>query len=223
MMTTPSPAARPPTSSRNAAAQPRPHTSTEDVGAMRQALDRASGKPVQARPGDRPAPRLGRAPERLADGRIKREDFPLERETQGEDQVAITPREERRSPTFEDSDRDRQTTSLLLLATAQQPVQPVTVPDAPAPHVDPAAFAQLMTTLWLRERSKGAREVVVTFGSDAWPATGARLVRNAAGSLDVQIHAADGGARFEGEPMDRLAGHMADTGIAIGALSLRDG
>ena len=43
--------------------------------------------------------------------------------------------------------------------------------------------AQVLADLWTRENGRGAKEIRVRFGEDAWPATGARLVRNAAGAL----------------------------------------
>lgn len=210
------------TSGRPAPAAPRiasprptaqPRGSGEDVGAMRQALERARG------PGERVGPRAGKG--ELKGATDAKELARLRGEEPEENQVALAPRGEGRAGRFDDADQDRRDGSpLSLAATAQAAVQPIAVPDAPAPHVDPAAFAQLMTQLWLRERGKGTKEVRVTFGDDAWPATGARLVRNAAGALDVQLHVADGGALYEGEPLAGLGRDLAATGLAIGALSL---
>ncbi len=95
----------------------------------------------------------------------------------------------------------------------------VGVPTMPAPHVDPGAFAQLLADLWARENGKGAREVSVRFGRDAWPATGARLVRNAAGTLDISLEVASGSAEYA-DRLPGLARHLTDAGIGIGALAV---
>jgi hypothetical protein len=189
----------------------------EDAGAMRQALDRAGGLGKDGKPA-----RAGRQ-DRLADAKLDKTPLPLRQKAQDPEAMALTRHDERRSALFDDGDQDRQPQSLALGATAQAPVQPIAVPDMPAPHVDAAAFAQLMTQLWLRERGKGAKEVRVSFGDDAWPATGARLVRNAAGTLDVQLHVADGGALYQADTLSGLGRQLTDSGLALGALSLADG
>ncbi|TCP34366.1 hypothetical protein [Sphingomonas sp. BK235] len=102
------------------------------------------------------------------------------------------------------------------------PAPVVGVPTMPAPHVDPAAFAQLLADLWTRENGKGAREVSVRFGRDAWPATGARLVRNAAGTLDIALEVGDGGRAYA-DQLPGLAQRLAGAGVALGALALDRG
>lgn len=92
------------------------------------------------------------------------------------------------------------------------------MPAMPAAHVDPAAFAQLLADLWTRENGKGAKEVTVSFGDQAWPATGATLVRNAAGMLDVSLHLGDPAASY-GDTLDALAGQLREAGVALGSLS----
>lgn len=112
--------------------------------------------------------------------------------------------------------RERQ--DALFGFTGQPQVQPMAMPAMPAAHVDPGAFAQLLADLWTRENGKGAREVTVSFGDRAWPATGARLVRNAAGALDVALLLGDGAPPYEGA-LRELAGQLRDAGVALGSLS----
>jgi hypothetical protein len=95
---------------------------------------------------------------------------------------------------------------------------PVAAPATPSPLVDPSAFVQLMAQLWARENGKGARDVRVQFGDSAWPATGARLVRNAAGTLDIELHLGDRSAPDE-RMLDDLRGAFADQGLELAALS----
>lgn len=103
--------------------------------------------------------------------------------------------------------------------SGQQP--PVPAPAVPAPHADAAAFAQFMTRLWARESGKGATEVRVRFGDATWPATGARLVRNAAGALDIQLFV---DSRQDYAPaLETLRARFADHGVAVGALAIADG
>jgi hypothetical protein len=106
----------------------------------------------------------------------------------------------------------------LALAGQAAPPPPIMLAAMPSPQVDPSAFAQMLADLWTRENGKGAREVRVRFGADAWPATGALLVRNAAGHLDIAVQmarGADGGGR-----LDMLGEHLADAGLPVGALSI---
>lgn len=91
--------------------------------------------------------------------------------------------------------------------------------DFPAAHVDPGAFAQMLADLWTRENGRGSKEVRVRFGDRAWPATGARLVRNAAGALDVALLVGDGGRAYG----DRLAGledALGAAGVNLGSLAV---
>lgn len=73
---------------------------------------------------------------------------------------------------------------------------PAQVAAAPPPtsFVDPSAFADLLSRLWLREQGRTTREVRVSFGDSAWPATGARLIRLDDGSLQVAVTLGDRGA-----------------------------
>lgn len=107
------------------------------------------------------------------------------------------------------------------LALSGQPAAPppVTLPAMPAAHVDPSAFAQTMADLWTRENGRGSKEVRVRFGDSAWPATGARLVRNAAGTLDIALTTDTANGPYDAR-LDSLRGHLADAGLDVGALSV---
>ncbi len=116
---------------------------------------------------------------------------------------------------------ERQADGQGLTLSGQAAAPPIVLTAMPSPQVDPSAFAQMLADLWTRENGKGAKEVRVRFGADAWPTTGARLVRNAAGTLDIALHvdsAASGGDRLA-----ELGDHLADAGIAIGALGIEAG
>jgi hypothetical protein len=91
----------------------------------------------------------------------------------------------------------------------------------PPPTVDPTAFAQLMSQLWSKEHGKGAKEVRVQLGASAWPATGARLVRNAAGELDIAIEFGSAAAQDEAA-LATLRERFADEGVVVGALTFED-
>lgn len=67
-------------------------------------------------------------------------------------------------------------------------------PPPPTSFVDPSAFADLLSKLWLREQGRTTREVRVSFGDSAWPATGARLIRLEDGTLQVAVLLGDRGA-----------------------------
>jgi len=107
----------------------------------------------------------------------------------------------------------------LSLSGQAAPPPPVTMPAMPAAHVDPSAFAQAMADLWTRENGKGAKEVRVRFGDSAWPATGARLVRNAAGALDIALTTETVTGPYDAR-LDSLRGHLAEAGLDVGALSV---
>lgn len=114
----------------------------------------------------------------------------------------------------------------LGLALPQQvPGAPmtVTVPAAPQPHVDPSGFAELMTRLWLRAQAQKSREVRVQFGNDAWPATGARLIRAADGALDIAVLVADRGAEAIDAALGELHAQLETRGLAVGALDVERG
>jgi hypothetical protein len=95
---------------------------------------------------------------------------------------------------------------------------PLPMPAMPSPQANPAAFAQMMADLWARENGKGTREVSVRFGNDAWPATGARLIRNAAGALDIVLEV--GGARADTPDLSTLADALDGAGVELGALTV---
>jgi hypothetical protein len=63
--------------------------------------------------------------------------------------------------------------------------------------------------------------VRVKFGANAWPATGARLVRNAAGTLDIAIQVGDGGKTY-GDGLPGLQDQLGRSGLAVGALAIED-
>jgi hypothetical protein len=87
---------------------------------------------------------------------------------------------------------------------------------APAPHVDPAAFAQALADLWTRENGRGDKRVQVTFGAAAWPATGAELVQSADGVLDVTVAVAAGGPAL---PSAELKDAFAAAGLTVGRVA----
>lgn len=99
----------------------------------------------------------------------------------------------------------------------------ITVPAAPQPHVDPSGFAELMTRLWLRAQAQKSREVRVQFGNDAWPATGARLIRAADGALDIAVLVADRGAEAIDAALGALHAQLETRGLAVGALNVERG
>jgi len=107
----------------------------------------------------------------------------------------------------------------LALTGQPAPPPPATIPAMPAAHVDPSAFAQAMADLWTRENGRGAKEVRVRFGDSAWPATGARLVRNAEGTLDIALTTDRTSGQYDAR-LDSLRGHLADAGLDVGALSV---
>lgn len=92
----------------------------------------------------------------------------------------------------------------------------------PPPHVDPSAFAQMLADLWTRENGRGSKEVRVRFGDRAWPATGALLVRNAAGSLDVALFVGDGGRAY-GDRLPGLEDALTSAGVDLGTLAIENG
>ena len=112
--------------------------------------------------------------------------------------------------------RERQD-GLFGFAGHAQP-QAMAMPAMPAAHVDPGAFAQMLADLWTRENGKGTKEVTVTFGDRAWPATGARLVRNAAGTLDVALLLGDRVPPYDGT-LRELEAQLRNAGVRLGSLS----
>lgn len=93
---------------------------------------------------------------------------------------------------------------------------PVIVPNAPSPTVDASGFAQLLSQLWAQAKQKNEREVRVKFGPNAWPATGARMVMNAAGTLDIALQLERGGP----DDLSGLADGLKHSGVQLGALAI---
>ena len=105
------------------------------------------------------------------------------------------------------------------------PGQPAAAPPAvlvtmPNPQVDPGGFAQMLADLWTRENGKGAREVRVRFGEDAWPTTGATLIRNSAGTLDIAVSMDAAQGRTRDPSLAALGRELGNSGLAIGALAV---
>jgi len=96
---------------------------------------------------------------------------------------------------------------------------PMIVPNAPSPMVDASGFAQLLSQLWAQAKQKNEREVRVKFGPNAWPATGARMVMNAAGSLDIALQMERGAP----DDLSGLADGLARSGVAVGSLAAETG
>jgi hypothetical protein len=166
---------------------------------------------------------MGKSGANVLSPKLKPEQQMIRPETAPSEEEAQLVREHDHGRADADSEHDaRQDAQPGLIQLAPQAPPMIAIPAMPAPQVDPSAFAQLLTQLWLRERGKGAKEVRVSFGADAWPATGARLVRNAGGALDVQLHVAAAGT-FDGETLDGLRNQLAGQGLAIGALQMETG
>lgn len=187
-----------------------PHA--DDVRAMSDAFARARAKTQP----DGTAPRTATA--KIATGKdaARQTASPLTGEARARTGALAT---DDRHGIHRDEDRDTGGQSGGQSFAGQLAAPVVGVPTMPAPHVDPAAFAQLLADLWTRENGKGSREISVRFGSDAWPATGARLVRNAAGTLDISLEVGGGDPSYA-DRLPGLARHLNDAGIAVGALAL---
>lgn len=100
--------------------------------------------------------------------------------------------------------------AMLLLPSLLLPPAPVA---APAPGaVDPGVFADMMDQLWLREQNRQTREIKVKFGDDAWPATGASVLRLEDGGLSITV-----GMAPHGHPGDieQLQQQLADRGLPV--------
>ncbi len=198
--------ARQPTS-----AQGRTQPAPADVRAMNEALGRAraqfQGKEM---PGKEQAggPFQSKLDKGLAQADRRGEVPVQQREALGDFREAAL-RQEREA-------RERQDGLFGFTGNAQP--QPMAMPAMPAAHVDPSAFAQMLADLWTRENGKGTKEVTVSFGDRAWPATGARLVRNAAGTLDVALLLGDRAPPY-GDTLAKLEGQLREAGIALGSLS----
>lgn len=110
--------------------------------------------------------------------------------------------------------------SLLTPAGLLGGPAPVAAPPPPTSFVDPSAFADLLTNLWLREQGKTTREVRVSFGNSAWPATGARLVRLEDGSLQVAVLVGDRGAGDQ-SASDALKERLQARGLTVSDISFQ--
>lgn len=118
-------------------------------------------------------------------------------------------------------EQGRQSGDGQSLGNQPTPIPVATVTAMPSPQVDPSGFAQMLADLWTRENGKGAKEISVRFGKSAWPATGARLARNAAGALDIALQVGDRGRAY-GERLPGLEAHLAGSGIDVGTLAIED-
>lgn len=143
--------------------------------------------------------------------------MPLEADRKPAD-AAMAAAFDRKVSARQQSDRQSDGQGFTLLGQAT-PQPPVMIAHMPSPQVDPGAFAQMLADLWTRENGRGAKEVRVMFGSDAWPATGALLVRNAAGTLDISIGIASGSG---GSSLDGLFEQLSASGLGVGSLATAD-
>ena len=116
--------------------------------------------------------------------------------------------------------RDDSATAMQLLGPQNSPVlaAPVQAPQGNA-HVDPSAFAELLTQIWTREQGKTAREVRVSFGDGAWPATGATLLRLEDGSLRVTVSV---GRHGGGGDLDALRERLNARGLNVADVAVED-
>lgn len=194
-------------------------SSTRQPQSPRPATRESHGAPVRplAAPDDLRA--IGDA---FAKARQKLDRFTAGKEQAGERGAAAMPkprtseRDTDRRPVAADRSPEAPTAGAAPLAAAPAPLP---LPAMPAAHVDPSGFAQMLADLWTRENGKGAKEIRVRFGEDAWPATGARLVRNAAGALDIALHVAPAGAGY-GQRLGNLGDHLRAAGLPLGALAI---
>jgi hypothetical protein len=173
-----------------------------DVRAMREAIDAARGRVDKA----------AGQPGRKAHGQVTAE--------RGREGVVADRHQEQPVSRL----RSRQEGSEALAGWNGQAPAAVTTTvaaDVTAPHVDAGAFAQMLADLWTRENGRGSKEVRVRFGDRAWPATGARLVRNAAGSLDVALLVGDGGRTY-GDRLGGLEDALTGAGIDLASLAIEN-
>ena len=108
--------------------------------------------------------------------------------------------------------------ALGLVSPNQSAPQGAAPLPAPAPHVDPSGFAQMLADLWTRENGRGDKRIQVRFGAQSWPATGAELVQSADGLLDVTVDMARGGPQAS---TGALTEALADAGLRIGEVSVK--
>lgn len=117
--------------------------------------------------------------------------------------------------------RDDSTTAQSLL-TQPGPgfAAPMQAPQS-STHVDPGAFADMLTQIWMREQGKTAREVRVSFGDAAWPATGATLLRLEDGSLRVTVSVGQGGGDV-GDGLAALRDRLNARGLNVADVAVED-
>lgn len=123
---------------------------------------------------------------------------------------------------FERARHERQTEGQgygLLGGNAQ--AAPLPMPAMPSPMADPGAFAQMLADLWTRENGRGSKEVRVRFGSSAWPATGARLVRAEGGALEIALFVGDRGHAYA-DALPGLEAQLGRSGLAVDRLVLAE-
>ena len=184
-----------------------------DVRAMREALEAARGRVDKL-----PVKTGGKAPTgagaKTAGVRVAAGDTGRDAAMMRADRGEVAPR-------YAVQQRDE---TEAVAAWNGQPAQAVPVPVAanlPSPQVDPGAFAQMLADLWTRENGRGSKEIHVRFGDRAWPATGARLVRTAAGSLDVALLVGDGGQAYGGK-LPGLEEALGRAGVDVASLLIEN-
>ncbi|PAX06990.1 hypothetical protein CKY28_13070 [Sphingomonas lenta] len=190
-----------------AAVPARGEPAPDDVRAMRDALAGARGRMP---PAEQAVGREGKAGVPLKGKPVanKAAAGAPERAATDERPIAVPERRQERRDQFE---------GFALPGQANAPA-PLPMPVMPSPQAHPGAFAQMLADLWTRENGKGSKEVTVRFGERAWPATGARLVRDAAGVLDVTLFV---GGRGDGlGDLSDLEAALAEAGVTLGALEV---
>lgn len=116
---------------------------------------------------------------------------------------------------------DSQAAMLHLQANGPGLATPMQAPPPVAAHVDPAVFADMLTRLWTREQGRTAREVRVSFGDGAWPATGARLLRLDDGSLQVTVSMGQHGGDIGGG-LEALRERLTARGLNVADIAYED-
>jgi hypothetical protein len=214
-------------------AQPRstpgraPEPSQADRNAMKEALEAARGRMGSPQPNGQapktasqtPLPGEGKGLATLLKGEAKPAKQGQEKlgEHAARPQTSAAADEQPMSGIERRQERREQMEGFALPGQPGAPA-PLPMPAMPSPQANPAAFAQMMADLWARENGKGTREVSVRFGNDAWPATGARLIRNAAGALDIVLQV--GGAGGPAGDLAALEDALGEAGVQLGALSV---
>ena len=120
------------------------------------------------------------------------------------------------------SETRRDDSALSTQLLGQSPLSGAGAMQAPQPvaaHVDPSVFADMLTNIWTREQNKTAREVRVSFGDEAWPATGATLLRLDDGSLRVTVSVGRRGADL-GSGLDDLRDRMNARGLNVADIAV---